>query len=163
MIVNPKEVQSYFQNNKKELKQIVKQLKKLKPKQLDPIAAMYHEEAFEEIDCLDCANCCRTLGPRLTEKDIERMAKTLKMKSSQVFDAYIKTDDDSDYVFKSMPCPFLMDDNCCLIYHQHPKACREYPHTNRKKFLQLLDLTYKNAAYCPAAIYVLLKLNDYFF
>jgi Fe-S-cluster containining protein len=32
-----------------------------------------------------------------------------------------------------------------------PKACREFPHTDRKKFQQIADLTLKNVAICPAA------------
>ncbi len=30
------------------------------------------------------------------------------------------------------PCPFLGDDNYCSVYEARPKACREYPHTDRK-------------------------------
>lgn len=48
---------------------------------------------------------------------------------------YLRVDEDNDKVFKSMPCPFLGEDNLCSIYDIRPKACREFPHTDRKKNL----------------------------
>ena len=38
-----------------------------------------HEEAFEKIDCLQCANCCKSYSPRFKTPDIKRIAKYLKM------------------------------------------------------------------------------------
>lgn len=117
-----------------------------------------HEEAFSCIDCLECANCCRSLGPAIYDKDIERMAKALKMKPSQVAEQYLRVDEDGDYVFKTMPCPFLLPDNYCSIYEARPKACREYPHTDRKKFHQIYKLTVRNSSTCPIVFDVLSKL-----
>jgi Fe-S-cluster containining protein len=44
----------------------------------------------------------------------------------------------------------LQGDNKCIIYEDRPKACREYPHTNRRKMKQIFTLTLKNSACCPA-------------
>ena len=125
---------------------------------MDTTVHSLHEEVSGTIDCLECANCCRTLGPAIYNKDIERIAKILKMKPSTVVETYLQVDEDSDYVFKSMPCPFLLSDNYCSIYESRPKACREYPHTDRKKFSQIYKLTVKNAQTCPIAYEVLSKL-----
>ena len=57
-------------------------LKRKPPKNLDYLAVEKHEETFREIDCLGCANCCKTTGPLYVEKDIERMSKHLRMKPS---------------------------------------------------------------------------------
>ncbi|WP_231496775.1 YkgJ family cysteine cluster protein [Prevotella sp. 10(H)] len=57
-----------------------------------------------------------------------------------------------------MPCSFLLPDNYCSIYESRPKACREYPHTDRKKFEQIFKLTVKNTETCPIAYEVLLRL-----
>jgi len=122
---------------------------------IDTIVHQLHEDVSEKIDCLSCANCCRSLGPAIYDKDIERMAKALRIKPSEVVSAYLRIDEDGDYVFKSMPCPFLMADNYCSIYESRPKACREYPHTNRKNFEQIYKLTVKNASTCPIAYEVL--------
>jgi uncharacterized protein len=126
-------------------------LKKTKPKNLDDTVQSLHDEAFEEIDCLKCANCCKTTSPIFYMKDIERAAKHLRMKPQDFIEKYLRIDEDNDYVLKSAPCPFLDQENYCLVYESRPAACREYPHTNRKRFYQLLDLTLKNAAICPAA------------
>lgn len=138
-----------------------KKISKKQLRELDDQVHELHHEVFQEIDCLECAHCCRTLGPRLTDKDIEKMAAALRMKPSDVVSRYLKIDEDQDYVFQSMPCPFLAPDNYCLIYEDRPKACREYPHTDRKKFFQIHKLTLKNAATCPAVFELLERLvND---
>jgi Fe-S-cluster containining protein len=117
---------------------------------------------FNKIDCLKCARCCKGLGPRILEKDIKRIAKSLKIKESQFEVEYLKIDEDNDYVFKNMPCPFLMPDNYCMIYDQRPKACSEYPHTNRRRFYQLLNITLKNISTCPAVFMIVEKLRDHY-
>ena len=124
----------------------------------DELVLQLHEQAFAETDCLQCANCCRTLGPRITDKDIDRIAKTLRIKPAKVIENHLRIDEDGDYVFQSMPCPFLMADNYCAIYDNRPKACREYPHTDRRKFYQLYRLTVKNSYTCPVAYSVLENL-----
>lgn len=136
----------YFKKNKKRLDK------------MDTIVHELHNRFSLEIDCLQCANCCRSLGPAIYDKDIERMAKALRMKPSEVVANYLKIDEDGDYVFQSMPCPFLMPDNYCSIYESRPKACREYPHTDRKKFSQIYKLTVKNTQTCPIAYEVLKEL-----
>ena len=134
-------------------------LSKKQMKQLDGLVHELHDEVFEDINCLECANCCKSLGPRITDRDIEKMGKSLRMKPVDIVDQYLKIDEDGDYVFQSMPCPFLAGDNYCLIYENRPKACREYPHTDRKKFFQIRNLTIKNAETCPAVYEVLKRLR----
>ncbi len=118
-----------------------------------------HDEVSKKTDCLQCANCCRTLGPRITDKDAERMAKALKIKTAVLIAKYLRIDEDGDMVFQSMPCPFLGDDNYCAIYESRPKACREYPHTDRKRFYQIYKLSVKNAYTCPIVYGVLNELT----
>lgn len=138
-------------------KYYVKNKKKLAG--IDTIVHQIHNKISAKTDCLQCANCCRTLGPRLTDKDVERMAKALRMKSNDVISKYLQIDEDNDLVFKTMPCPFLGSDNYCAIYENRPKACREYPHTDRKKFVQIYTLTMKNAETCPIAFDVLEEIQ----
>lgn len=132
-----------------ENKAFFKKLKKNKPKNLDKTVATLHEKYASEIDCLQCANCCKTLGPRITDNDIQRIAKIQRLKPSDFVRKYLCIDDDKDYVFKSMPCPFLDFENYCLIYPTRPKACKEFPHTDRKRFHQVFSLTIKNTFVCP--------------
>ncbi|PLX08913.1 MAG: YkgJ family cysteine cluster protein [Marinilabiliales bacterium] len=127
----------------------LKKLRKLNTKKLDSLFHELHDQAFEHIDCLECANCCKSLGPRLSDIDIKRLATHLKIKESDFITEYLRIDEDKDYVFKSMPCPFLMDDNYCIVYKSRPKACREYTHTNQKNIKSILSTCVKNIPTCP--------------
>ena len=156
----PDELKLLSDKTRAETTSLVKKLKKKKPKNLDNVVHQLHDEAFDEFDCLDCANCCKTIGPRLTNKDIERLAKHLKMKLPDFTNQYILTDEDGDYVFKDHPCPFLLPDNYCLVYENRPKACREYPHTDRKRFYQILELSHKNCETCPVVYNIFEELKN---
>ena len=160
---SPDELKVFTDKIRSETTSLVNKLKRKKPKTLDNFVHNLHDEAFDEFDCLDCANCCKTIGPRLTNKDIERLAKHLKMKLSVFMSQYILTDEDGDFVFKEHPCPFLMPDNYCMVYENRPKACREYPHTDRKRFYQILELSHKNCETCPVVsdIFQELKKNNW--
>lgn len=118
-----------------------------------------HEAEFERTDCLECGNCCKTTGPLFTLKDIERIAKHFKMKQQHFIESYLKLDEENDYVLQSVPCAFLGADNYCSIYEVRPKACREFPHTDRKKFQQISNLTLKNVAICPAAFNIVEEMK----
>src|SRR5947199_2275140 len=82
-----------------------------------------HEEAFEKIDCLKCANCCKNYSPRFTPPDIKRISKYLGMKEGDFKEKYLLTDEDGDHVTKTKPCPFLGSDNYCSIYEVRPTDC----------------------------------------
>jgi uncharacterized protein len=141
-------------------KEFLKKLKRKKPKDLDDRFHTQHESVFQEIDCLDCANCCKTTSPLFIMADIERLAKYLKMKPQAFIANYLKIDEEGDYVLQSAPCPFLGDDNKCFVYENRPKACREYPHTNRKRMYQIMDITLKNTLVCPAVAKITDQLGN---
>lgn len=140
-------------------KKLFAKLKRTKPKDLDRNVHQFHEEAFEHIDCLTCANCCKTTSPIFYQKDLERAAKHLRISPSQFLQTYLHMDEDGDFVLNEAPCPFLGSDNYCSIYESRPTACREYPHTNRKKMVQIMDLTMKNTMVCPAVLEIAEKLR----
>ncbi|MDX9881826.1 MAG: YkgJ family cysteine cluster protein [Prolixibacteraceae bacterium] len=146
---SPERLKELTVGRKKEFSVLFKKLKKKKPKNLDEVVQKLHAEAFGQFDCLTCANCCSTISPIVTDKDIERLAKHLKMKAADFIGQYLYRDEDNDYVFKETPCPFLLPDKYCAVYEQRPRACREYPHTDRKRFVQILNLTHKNCGVCP--------------
>jgi Fe-S-cluster containining protein len=148
------------EKHKKENQLLVKKLKKSKPKNLDDNAHEAHDAAFENIDCLQCANCCKTTSPIFYDRDIDRLAKHLKMKPSAFVAQYLHLDEVGDYVLNTAPCPFLDYENYCMVYESRPAACREYPHTNRKRFYQILDLSLKNTEICPAVADVFEALRE---
>lgn len=122
-----------------------------KKKKLDDVFHPLHEEIFAKTDCLTCGNCCRTTSPIFRDVDIERIAKHVGMRVTEFTDKYLHQDEERDWVLNSSPCTFLnLDDNKCSIYEFRPKACREYPHTDRKNMSQIMTLTFRNTMVCPA-------------
>ena len=117
-----------------------------------------HEEAFEKVDCLQCANCCKTYSPRFKTPDIKRIAKYLKMKEGDLINTYLIVDEEGDYVLQSKPCPFLGADNYCNIYDVRPSDCERFPYTDEDVILKRQPLVLKNSTFCPITYYVLEKL-----
>ncbi len=158
-MVDPKELYTKASAKKAENQLLFRQLARMDARKLDELVHRLHEEVFEEINCLECANCCRSLGPRITEVDISRISSNLQLKPAQLLNEYLRKDEDGDFVFKSMPCPFLDSDNYCNIYETRPRACREYPHTDRRRFFQLLPLSLKNTYTCPAVFEIVERIK----
>ena len=153
----PKLAKDSFKENKK----FFQKLKKKTPKNLDYLVQEIHNETFGKINCLTCANCCKTTSPIFTEKDIKRISKHFKIKEIQFIEQYLKRDEDDFMVLKQAPCSFLdQNDNTCLIYDIRPKACSEYPHTNRRKFIQLTNLTLNNTEICPAVYNIVEAMKE---
>jgi uncharacterized protein len=142
-----------------ENKKFLNGLKKTDARKLDGLFHEQHEQVFAEMDCLHCANCCKTTSPIFYQTDIDRLARAKRMKPGDFIEKYLRIDEDRDYVLKSSPCPFLMDDNMCSVYDDRPRACREYPHTDRKKMVQIMDLTHKNTLVCPAVFEMVERLK----
>jgi len=148
------------QGQARENKKFLQRLRKYDQKKVDRIFHRFHEEVFSEIDCLECTNCCKTTSPIFYPNDIDRLAKALRMKPGDFIEKYLMVDEEDDYVLKSSPCPFLDKDNYCRVYEDRPKACREYPHTNRKRMVQIFDLTHKNTLVCPAVLEILNRIKS---
>jgi Fe-S-cluster containining protein len=119
-----------------------------------------HEEAFEKIDCLKCANCCKTYSPRFKTPDIKRISKYLKMKEGDFIETYLRLDQEGDYVAKKAPCPFLGEDNYCSIYDHRPGDCVRFPYTDEDIIIKRPQLTLKNSTFCPIVYYVLERLKE---
>lgn len=147
-------------NRSADNKRFLQSLKKKDSRSVDDAFHTLHDQVFEEINCLDCANCCKTTSPIFYQTDIERVAKALRMKPGDFIETYLRIDEDKDFVLKSSPCPFLDADNYCKVYDSRPKACREYPHTNRKKMIQITELTFKNTLVCPAVLEMVERLKQ---
>lgn len=119
-----------------------------------------HAEAFEKVDCLQCAACCKNYSPRFKTPDIKRIAKHLQLKESDFIAAYLRVDEDGDFVVKSTPCPFLGSNNYCTIYDVRPSDCARFPYTNEDVLLKRPALTLKNATFCPIVYHVLDRLTE---
>ncbi len=117
-----------------------------------------HNQAFSEINCLNCAACCKNYSPRFKTPDIKRISRHLQMKEGRFIETYLRLDEDGDYVVKQTPCPFLGSDNRCSIYEERPSDCARFPYTNEDVLLNRPRITLKNSSFCPAVFFVLEKL-----
>lgn len=121
---------------------------------------LLHEEAFEKVDCLQCANCCKNYSPRFKTPDIKRISRHLQMRESEFIETYLRVDEEGDFVVKSTPCPFLAPDNHCSIYDQRPSDCHRFPYTDEDVFIKRQKLTLKNSTFCPITYFVIEKLME---
>jgi uncharacterized protein len=117
-----------------------------------------HEQAFEKVDCLQCAACCKNYSPRFKTPDVKRISKHLGMKESVFIETYLNVDNDGDFVVKKSPCPFLGADNFCSIYDVRPSDCARFPYTDEDVIIKRQQLTLKNSTFCPITYYVLESL-----
>ncbi|MBN8781822.1 MAG: Fe-S-oxidoreductase [Sphingobacteriales bacterium SCN 48-20] len=117
-----------------------------------------HEEAFEKVDCLACARCCKSFSPRFKTPDVKRIAKAMGMRESVFIETYLRVDEEGDFVVKSSPCPFLGADNHCSVYEDRPSDCRRFPYTDEDVLIKRPVLTLKNTEFCPITYYVIEKL-----
>ena len=141
-------------------KKIFRKMKQAKPNDLDQKFHKGHEAEFKKMDCLSCANCCKTTSPIFRDADIRRISKHLRVKEGKFISDYLRIDEEQDYVLKSSPCSFLEKDNSCSIYDVRPLACREYPHTDRKNMFQVLEITAENSLICPAVARIVLAITN---
>ena len=86
----------------------------------------------------------------------------MKVNVAEFEKTYLKKDEEDDWVLKSAPCAFLGEDNFCSIYDFRPMACRDFPHTDRKKMSQILDLTLENTTICPAVAEIAVEVTKEF-
>jgi Fe-S-cluster containining protein len=151
-----------LRKNKKTYTTFLKGLLHRKLRGLDSVALSLNKLAFEQIDCLKCANCCKTMSPTYKKADVKRIAKHLNMSSQEYYDKYLEVDEDSgDYMNKSLPCQFLKKDNKCSIYPVRPKDCSGFPHTQWRDFKLYISGTHiQNMEYCPVTHHVVERMHD---
>lgn len=118
------------------------------------------EEAYEKVDCLQCAACCKNYSPRFKTPDIKRISKVVGLKEGSFIEKYLVLDEEGDYVVNSKPCPFLGADNYCSIYEDRPSDCRRFPYADEDVILKRPQLTLKNSTFCPITYYVLESLRQ---
>ncbi len=130
-------------------------LKKIKLQKALKWLPELHEEAFQQINCLDCAGCCKQYSPRFKTPDIKRIARFLQMKEGVFIETFLRLDEEGDYVTQQAPCPFLQKNNTCRIYDVRPSDCSRFPYTDEDVLLKRQHITLKNATFCPAVVFVL--------
>lgn len=121
------------------------------PADLDSRADVLDKEVWQEIDCLACSNCCRTMTPTYTFKDLQRISKHLNMTMSQFKEKWLYKNRQGEWMNKSTPCQFLdRKTNMCSIYAVRPADCAGFPHLTKKKVVQYIHVHKQNVQHCPA-------------
>jgi Fe-S-cluster containining protein len=110
------------------------------------------QDVEEAIDCTACANCCRVATTQLQERDVERLAKHLRLSPTKFLSEYTEMSEDEGLILKRTAngCVFL-DGNLCSVYEVRPSTCVDFPHLVRgagslvHRMWQMID----RACYCP--------------
>src|SRR5260370_25477617 len=99
----------------------------------DRILRRIGERIEEQIDCLQCANCCRVATAKVTERDVDRLAKYLHVKPARVMADYVVKSEEEGLILqrdKKTGCVFL-NGNECTVYDARPEGCQKFPHVVR--------------------------------
>jgi Fe-S-cluster containining protein len=109
-------------------------------------------EIEEQIDCRECANCCKVAATPLLERDIEKLAKFFRLSIPKFTAQYVETNDEGEQVLRRTAegCVFLSG-NECTVYEARPSNCVDFPHTVRGEgriHTRMWEFT-DRACYCP--------------
>lgn len=117
--------------------------------EIDAIVHRHYKEVSEQIECRECANCCKVFRPLLRAEDIDRLARHLKIPKEDFITQYIvEYENGQGCFFKLTPCPFLVD-NACTVYTDRPDICRSYPNLHGERFVFSLNDILSNCSVCP--------------
>lgn len=137
-------------------------LAKNTPRGIDVLTAKVEKEVWKDVDCLECANCCKTMTPTYTLKDIRRIAEHLGMTTEQFKKKWLKRDKkDGDWLNKSTPCQFLdTTTNKCGIYEVRPADCAGFPHLPKRRMVDYMHVHKQNVEFCPATFRMVEKIME---
>jgi uncharacterized protein len=149
--VNIRTFRNLVSRNKKRLRSFLTRIEKKDSKNLHLVTLEANELSWAKTDCMDCANCCKTMSPTYTQRDITRIAKFLGMTVSAFKKKWLYKDRVGDWLNKSQPCQFLdLKTNLCGIYEVRPGDCAGFPHHGKKKIKDYLHVYKQNVEFCPA-------------
>lgn len=129
------------------------------PRQLDAYALLIDKEVWQETDCLACSNCCRTMTPTYTFKDLQRISAHLNMSMKQFKEKWLYRNREGEWMNVQTPCQFLdRKTNMCSIYAVRPEDCAGFPHLTKKKMTDYIHVHKQNIQHCPATFKMVEKL-----
>jgi len=141
------------------LTRFLKQLDELVPDDFQQIVDEANVAMWKETDCMSCANCCKTMSPTFSTKDVSRMSAHLGMTPKAFRDKWLyKEEGTGDWMNKQQPCQFLVD-NKCSVYEVRPLDCAQFPHHNLQPFDLYGDTYAANIMHCPATLSLVDKVK----
>jgi len=149
--VNLRSFRQIVRLNKRRIKRFLSRLEKDPPRGLNKLTLEADKAAWKQTDCLDCANCCKTMSPTYTNKDVKRISAHLGMSASAFREKWLYKDRTGDWMNVKQPCQFLdLKTNMCNIYEVRPRDCAGFPHHTKKKMVDYMHMYKQNIEYCPA-------------
>jgi len=159
--VDLKKFRKNAQNNKSVFRRFLSKLEKQPPRMVSKLTAALEPETWREIDCLSCANCCKTMTPTFNAADLKRISAHFGQSVDEFKRKWLYKEKkkDGDWLNKQQPCQFLnLEDNKCSIYDIRPADCAGFPHL-RKQFAQYAHVHKQNVEYCPATYRLVEKMK----
>jgi len=149
--VNLRSFRQIVRHNKRKVKRFLTKLGTDTPRGLEQLKLEADKHSWAQTDCLDCANCCKTMSPTYTNKDVKRIAAHLGMTEKAFREKWLYKDKTGDWMNVQQPCQFLdLTTNMCNIYAVRPRDCAGFPHHTKKKMVEYLHMYKQNIEYCPA-------------
>ncbi|MCA6461783.1 MAG: YkgJ family cysteine cluster protein [Sediminibacterium sp.] len=144
------------------MKRFLGRVEKKPPRGLDKLAEEIDAAVWKEVDCLSCANCCKSMTPTFTTTDIKRIANHFEMTPAQFKEKYLEFDKkEGDWMNKKQPCQFLdLKTHFCSIYEIRPADCAGFPHLKKKKMTEYIHVHQQNISYCPATFKMVEKMQE---
>lgn len=159
MQVNLRSFRLKVAKNKRKFRGFLTRLEKNPPAGLDKQAELIDAEVWKDVDCLTCANCCKTMSPTFTPVDIKRISAHFDLSPAAFKEKWLYKDKTGDWMNVNNPCQFLQPDNMCSIYEIRPYDCRSFPHLKKKKMVDYLHVHSQNVEYCPATFKMVEKMR----
>ena len=161
-LVNLRSFKQKVRHNRRRFRLFLSRVEKNPPKDLKIITVEADKRAWAEVDCLSCANCCKTMSPTYTPEDIKRISRHLDMSPKAFKEKWLYKDKkDGDWMNVKQPCQFLnLTDNKCGIYEVRPADCSGFPHHDKKKMTDYVHVYKQNVEYCPATYKWVEKMMD---
>ena len=149
-----------FGKNKLKMRSFLSKLLRTQPRGLDKMAEVIEKEVWAEIDCLSCANCCKSMTPTFTKKDIDRISAHFDQTPSEFKEKWLEKDRKGDWMNVKRPCQFLdKKTHMCSIYEIRPSDCAGFPHLSKKRMIDYIHVHKQNIEYCPATYSMVEKMQ----
>jgi Fe-S-cluster containining protein len=119
----------------------------------DRILRRIAEGIERHIDCTICANCCKVATAKVSERDVQHLARYLRITVAQFLKEYTEQSPEEGAILRRTEetgCVFL-DGTTCTVYDARPETCQKFPHVVRgngsiaSRMWQFAD----RACYCP--------------
>lgn len=147
--------------NRRKMRLFLTKVENNPPRGLDKIAERIDKEVWQEVGCLTCANCCKSMTPTFTKQDIDRISKHFDQTPDEFREKWLYKDKNQDWMNVKNPCQFLdLKTNMCSIYEIRPADCAGFPHLAKKKMTDYIHVHKQNIEYCPATYRMVEKLQE---